>query len=238
MKNFYEWLLSLNETVTFEISDLEEERMELDLHSLCRKLFYKIEEKFPKEFKEARTKAGKFQEDIITADGDYYGYGKEIINVYTGLFPEESRLKILKAVLYFLPEFGIHPNGEMKKDTSNIMKGIEVYRMPVKVKKNENPAQQLNMSNRNARQLFKMLKIDLEDENLLGSISVAELNMKLNQVTDFDINMAIIPTVQDQGRSGSVDVGLTEDQIKGYLKNLEEMVAWAFKNNYDTISFG
>ena len=231
MKKFTEWLSNLNESVTFKVDNIEPNQIKEDLHSLSWKLAFQIRKMFIKEFEQTFESSKLDAYELITPDGDYYGPDrKEEINYYAGFFPEESRKKILDAILYLLPEFNIKLNGTVKEDQSKTYKKI-MYRIPVITIPNKNPAPELNMASGNARELLNMLNIN---GDLCGSISVHELNMKLNGLTDFHKNMAM---TAPQVKSNFISYGLRIEQIERYISILEQMVQWALKNNYDTISY-
>jgi hypothetical protein len=227
MKRFTEWLDDLTESVTFQISDIQSDQKNEDLHSLSWKLASRVRKMFPEEFESIKL---DFY-DLITPDGDYYGPNRtEEINYYAGFFPEESRKKILDAILYLLSEFNIKLNGSVRKDDSRVYKKT-VYRIPVMHVPNKNPAPELNIANGNARELLNMLNIH---GDLCGNISVQELNMKLSTITDFHKNMT---TRAPEIKSNFVSHGLSVNQLERYIDTLEKMIQWALKNNYDTISY-
>jgi hypothetical protein len=228
MKRFTEWLLDLNESVTFQVADIKDSQRSEDLHSLCWKLSSKVMHMFREEF--AAISNVDFY-DLITPDGSYYGDGKEEINFYAGYFPEDSRLKILEAIKYLLPEFGIKLNGQIRQDKS-AMRNVLVYRIPVVTIPNKDPAPELNVANANAVEILKMLNIN--DGDLCGSISVSDLNMKLGMLTDFHKGMAL--RAAERG-SNYVSFGISSGQLDRYIEVLEKMVRWALDNHYDTISY-
>ena len=227
MITFKEWLNNLNESVTFQVADIQSDQKNEELHSLSWKLASRVRKMFPKEFESLKL---DFY-DLITPDGDYYGSNRtEEINYYAGFFSEESRKKILDAILYLLPEFNIKLNGPVRKDESRVYKKT-VYRIPVMHVPNKNPAPELNIANGNARELLNMLNIH---GDLCGSISIQELNMKLSTITDFHKNMT---TRSPEIKSNFISHGLSINQLERYIDVLEKMMQWAIKNNYDTISY-
>jgi len=228
MKKFYEWFL--NESVTFQVSDISSDQQTEDCHGLCWKLASKVRQMFLDDFSVAFESSRIDFYDLITPDGDYYSNGSEEINFYAGYFPEGSRKKILDAIVYLLPEFNMKLNGTVRSDTSS-MRNIMVYRIPVISSNNSDPAPELNVSNANAVEILNMLNIG---GDLCGSISVRELNMKLSTITDFHKGMSLRST--EKG-SNFVSYGLDMKQLERYVDSLEKMVAWALKNNYDTISY-
>lgn len=226
MKKFLEWLSDLNESVTFQVSDINSDQKNEDITTLSAKLAEKAKKMFNDEF--SATNLPFFE--LITFDGDYFSNGKEEINFYAGFFPEESRKKILDAILYLLPEFNMKLNGVVKSGRSGAYNTL-VYRIPVVVSNNINPAPELNVANANAREILNMLNIH---GDLCGSISVNELSMKLSSLTDFHKDMSL--RAPERG-SNYISYGLDKNQLERYINTLEKMVAWALKNNYDTISY-
>lgn len=224
MKNFYEWLL--NESVTFQIADISSDRKDVDITTLSANLAEKVKKMFLDAFSFTRL---PFYE-IITYDGDYFSDGKEEINFYAGFFPEVYHQKILDAILYLLPEFNMKQNGPVRSDTSRIHNKL-VYRIPVVVRNNTNPAPELNVANANAREILNMLNIG---GDLCGTINVRDLSMKLASLTDFHKDMSLRAT--EKG-SNYISYGLDKHQLNRYIDILEKMVDWALKNNYDTISY-
>lgn len=228
MKKFTEWLL--NESVTFQVADISSDQQNEDFHSLCWKLASKVRQMFPDDFSVAFESSKIDSHDLITPDGSYYSGGNEEINFYAGYFPEGSRKKILDAILYLLPEFNMKLNGIVKSDVSSVHNSV-VYRIPIISSNNTDPAPELNVANANAREILNMLNIG---GDLCGSISVNELNMKLGTITDFHKGMSLRATEKS---SNFVSYGLDMKQLERYIDVLEKMVAWALKNDYDTISY-
>jgi hypothetical protein len=224
MKTFMEWL---NESVTFQVADISSNQRTEDLTTLSAKLGEKTRKMFDSEF----SSTGMSFYDLITYDGDYFSNGKEEINFYAGFFPVESRKKILDAILYLLPECSMKQAGRVREDVSRTFNTL-VYRIPVLVSPNIDPAPELNVANANAVEILKMLNIN--DVDLCGSISVRDLNMKLGMLTDFHKGMSLRAT--EKG-SNYVSYGLDMKQLERYIDTLEKMAAWALKNNYDTISY-
>ena len=224
MKTFLEWLL--NESVTFQVADISSDQRNEDLTTLSARLAEKTKKMFSNEF--SVTKMPFYE--LITFDGDYFSTGREELNFYAGFFPEESRKKILDAILYLLSEFNMKLNGVVRMDQSRAYNTL-VYRIPVISSNNTDPAPELNVANTNAREILNMLNIG---GDLCGSISVHELNMKLSTITDFHKGMSLRAT--EKG-SNFVSYGLDMNQLERYIDVLEKMVGWALKNNYDTISY-
>ena len=224
MKTFLEWLL--NESVTFQVADISSDQRNEDLTTLSARLAEKTKKMFSNEF--SVTKMPFYE--LITFDGDYFSTGREELNFYAGFFPEESRKKILDAILYLLSEFNMKLNGVVRMDQSRAYNTL-VYRIPVISSNNTDPAPELNVANTNAREILNMLNIG---GDLCGSISVHELNMKLSTITDFHKGMSLRAT--EKG-SNFVSYGLDMKQLERYIDVLEKMVQWALKNNYDTISY-
>lgn len=230
MKTFNEWLSNLNETVTFRVSNIDKSQVKKDLHFLTSDLALEMSESFPQEFSYATQQSGQYYGDLITPDGDYYSEGKEEINFYSGFFPEESRKKMLQAILYMLPEHRMKLNGSVREDNSRLNQ-VSVYRIPVAVGAQKNPAPELNVASQNAREILKMLNIH---GDLCGDIDVRELNMKLNMITDFHKRMTDRAPEIDHN---FINFGLSIDQIERYIQTLQSIVDWALHNNYDTISY-
>jgi len=233
MKKFNEWLKALNESITFSIADTSDDQQDIDLPAAVGNLARRVKEMFSGTFDATNTTAAILPQvdEVITYDGDYWSNGREEINFYAGFIPEVSRKKILDAILYLLNEFNMTQNGPVRSDISRIYKNVMVYRIPVIVRNNADPAPELNVSSGNAEELFKLLGIKIEG---WGSINVADLNIRLNQLTDFDKQMAL--RADDIGER-SVSFGLTESQLERYLQSLEKMVAWAMKHGYDIIHY-
>jgi hypothetical protein len=233
MKKFNEWLESLNETVSFQVSGIDKSQEDADLHFLCYHLKDKIYSMFSKEFEAAGF--DKYNSDLIEPDGDFYGEErKEEINFYSGMIPEEYRDKMLKALLYLLPEFRMKQNGPVRKDVSRLKK-VEVHRIPVSVTPVDDPAPQINIADANAAEIFKLLGMRKEG---WGEINVADLNIRLAKITDFEKQMALrADQSADQSFGRMVSFGLTEERLEHYLQMLEKMAAWALKHGYDTISY-
>jgi hypothetical protein len=228
MKTFNEWLLDLNESITFQVADIKDDQKLEDLHSLCWKLSFKVYDMFKNDFQIVFKSSQISPYDLITPDGDYYSSGKEVINFYGGYFGESAG-KILDAIKYLLLEFNMKLSGTVKQEMST--RNVMVYRIPVVVVANSNPAPELNVANENAREILNMLNIS---GDLCGSIDVRELNMKLSTITDFHKGMMVrAPEVG----SNFIHFGLGEHQIERYVKVLQSIVDWALKNNYDTISY-
>lgn len=235
MKKFNEWLKVLNESITLRI-DTSDDQQDIDLPSAVSNLARRLKTMFSSIFDATNTTAATLPqvEEVITYDGDYWSNGREEINFYAGFVPEVSRKKILDAILYLLTEFNMALNGTVRSDISRLYKNknIMVYRIPVVVRNNVDPAPELNIGTGNAGELFKLLGIKIAG---WGNINVADLNIRLNQLTDFDKQMAL--RADDRGER-FVSFGLTEDQLERYLQGLEKMVAWAMKHGYDTIHYG
>jgi hypothetical protein len=233
MKKFNEWLKALNESITFKIADTSDDQQDIDLPEAIFNLNLRVKKMFSGTFDATNTTAATLPQvdQVITYDGDYFSNGREEINFYAGFVPELSRKKILDAILYLLNEFNMKQNGPIRSDISRLYKNIMVYRIPVIVQNNKDPAPELNVGSGNAKELFKLLGIKMEG---WGSINVADLNIRLNQLTDFEKQMAL--RADDIGK-GFVSFGLTERQLEMYLERLEKMVVWAMKHGYDTISY-
>lgn len=231
MKRFNEWLKNLNESITFKIADLSEDQEDVNFPDLTVKLAKKTKEMFPDLFSDT----GKSFYDIVTYDGNYFTNGTEEINFYAGFFPESQRKKVLDAILYLLREFNMKQSGPVRSDFSRMHENIITYRIPVISQNNTNPAPEINIASANAAELLKLLGID--SRYGYGSISVADLNIKLNQLTDMDFEKQMALRAVDKGRN-FISFGLTESQLERYLKVLKSMVDWALKNNYDTIHYG
>lgn len=164
------------------------------------------------------------------------GYNTEakegILNFYPQGMPDQAIPKILKAIKYYLGEFGA-TFGEFKEDLSNLFRGEKVYRIPVRIQRqNTNKPPQINMANKVARIIFNQILNYPSDTH---TIQVNDLLFKLSMANDFNIKQATKEPIQQTGKVKVLEGEIDEERIRRHLQGLHELSQWAIQNHYDTL---
>lgn len=234
MRNFLEWV-ELNEGMSVMVADYNYSDDIKSIEDVCYKLMTKLI--FP------MINSGKLKtstphiHDIITPDGDYYSSGSEVINFYTHDFDEQSINAIMSGIKYYLDEMHIK-YGQFKKERSG-MHNSEVFRIPVlSLKKTNNNAPSLDLSNTNAILIFRELLGYPGEHSFI--INAKELYNKILSLTDDQIKIHVRDMYSSQ-RPGSalhISYGLSFGDIKLRLEEIKKIALWAINNEFDTISVG
>lgn len=241
--SYIESVIVVSESITFSVADAENPPLDvLDTIHVLNRYLYKFLQKnlTPEQMEEYQNKRVI---DILSPDG-FDAFEKEgIINFYTQGIPDEFKDKIITMLKYYIGESNAEVSGEVKKDVSRLYNS-EVYRIPIKVHDfpEEKVAPELNLSNGNARVLICDILNYPSDMMDGGSVSIAELMMKVGMIKDNDyiINKNVRPEKVSGGNGSAtfIDSGLSKEQIKRYLDHLEKLTEWGQKNHYSTISWG
>ena len=231
MKTFKEYVL-LQESVTFSVEGFQPSSVKS-----LEELGWAIEKQLSTTFG-SKYQLNKHPLIRFTPDGSYYSnhnITQGIMSFYAGDLDEQTTIKCLKGIEYYLKEHGASLISPIKKEVSNMF-DMPVFRFQIKLNvKNESIPPELNIANRNAEILLKnILGIAKNNEIQIGSISARELLMKLSMVTDFTKEMSALSSSSDKNWH---DNGLSLEQIEKYIKTLENMSQWAIKNGYDEITW-
>lgn len=223
---FKEWL---NESVTVQVADYNEEQPPKDIADLGYVMKNKLHRAIP-EFNKG-TNPERF-----TIDGFDVSAQQGIMNFYSAGIPDEAIPKILKAIKYFLGEFGVK-FGEFKEDKSKLFTGEKVYRIPVQITQHpKNPPPEVNMANATAQLIFNKL---LNLPSSQTTINARDLLFRLSTLTDFNLQNAVQkPSMSQQpGKAQFIDFGIDESRIRKHIEGLRQLAQWCVDNHYDTLEF-
>jgi hypothetical protein len=244
MKSFQEWLVSINESVTFTVAGHDYSNQIKDLNDLGNFLSRKIiVPHMSKLSEEDLKKAQQIYPDSISPDFStwQWGEGEEVLNFYTAGF-ETMLPKMLDAIKYFLDDLGIQ-YGQMRTEKSGVHNS-DVIRIPIlNMKKLKDPAPEVNMSNRNARIIVHDLLQFPDPNEDEYKLPVADLLIRINNVQDYLIDIHTVEPYsvskknqEEELKSTIFNGGLSFEQIKRHLDSLEKLALWAKTNGYDQIN--
>ena len=232
MRNFLEWV-ELNEGMSVMVADYNYSDDIKSIEDICNILMKNLV--YPMLSSGKLKTSAPHVHDTITPDGDYYSSGNEVINFYTFDFDEESINAIMSGIKYYLD--GMHIKyGQFKKEQSG-MHNSAVFRIPVlSLKKTNNAAPSLDLSNTNAILIFREL-LGYSGEHHF-SINARELYNKVLSLTDDQIKIHSRETYSSQrpGAALHVSYGLSFSDIKLRLEEIKKIALWAINNQFDTIS--
>ena len=234
MRNFLEWV-ELNEGMSVMVADYNYHDDVKSIEDVCNMLMKKLV--YPMLSSGKLKTSASHVHDTITPDGDYYSSGNEVINFYTFDFDEQTINAIMSGIKYYLDEMHVK-YGPFKKEQSG-MHNSEVFRIPVlSLKKTNNAAPSLDMSNTNAILIFRELLGYPGEHSFM--INARELYNKVSSLTDDQIKIHVrdVYTKQRPGGALSISYGLSFEDIKLRLKEIEKIALWAMNNQFDTISVG
>lgn len=231
MRNFLEWV-ELNEGMSVMVSNHDYSGDIKSIEDVCSMLMKKLI--FPMLNSGKLKTSTPHVHDIITPDGAYYDSGAEVINFYTHDIDEQSISAIMSGIKYYLDEMHIK-YGPFKKEKSG-MHNSEVFRIPVlSLKKTANNAPSLDLSNTNAILIFRELLGIPGDHSF--EISARDLHNKISSLTDDQIKIHTRDDYSSQRPGGamSMSFGLSFNDIKLRLTEINKIALWAINNDYDLI---
>ena len=223
---FSKWV-QLKESVTVQVANYDEKQPPKDISELGYTIKTQLYRTVP-EFSKSTNPEG------FTIDGGDVSAQQGVMNFYPAGIPDAAIPKILKAIKYFMGEYGVK-YGEFKEDKSGMFTGEKVYRIPVQITQQpQNAPPEVNMSNETAHVIFNSI-LNLPANQ--HSINASDLLFKLSQVNDFNIknNVQKPSTTQKPGQAKLVDFGIDESRIKRHLDALHQLAQWCVDNHYDTL---
>jgi len=242
MKSFQEWLVAINESVTFTVAGHDYSNQIKDLYDLGNFLSRKIiVPHMSKLSEEDLKKAQQIYPDSISPDLSTWQWGEEdgVLNFYTVGF-EAVLPKMLDAIKYFLDDLGIQ-YGQMRTEQSGAYNS-NVIRIPIlQIKKSKNAAPDVNMTNRNAQIIIRDLLQFPDPLEDIYKLPVADLLIRINNVQDYLINIHTVEPYsvskknQEELKSTIFHGGLSFEQIQRHLDSLEQLALWAKANGYHEI---
>jgi hypothetical protein len=229
--NFRTWI---NESVTFRVQDYRPKNPVSSIFDLSQKINALLMNIMGKGYETGHYRYW----DKLTIDGYDVDAKKGILNFYSGGMDDDLVKRCLKAIKYYLGDFGVRLSGEIRKDKSNLYK-MEVYRIPVEITDtDEDRAPEMNVTNKAANVIIQ--DIFQLPHSWSGSIPVESLLMKLSRFTSSDAKqLQTEPTLNYQGKSKPIVFtgGFDAGRIERYLSTLEQMAKWADKNKYYAIEW-
>jgi hypothetical protein len=234
MRNFLEWV-ELNEGMSVMVADYNYSSDIKNIEDVCHMLMKNLV--YPMLSSGKLKTSAPHVHDTIVPDGNYYASGTEVINFYTFDFDEQSINAIMSGIKYYLDEMHIK-YGPFKKEKSG-MHNSEVFRIPVlSLKKTNNNAPSLDLSNTNAILIFRELLGYHGEHSFM--INAKELYNKISSLTDDMIKIHVRDMYSSQRPSGalSISYGLSFDDIKLRLEEIKKIALWAINNKFDQISVG
>jgi hypothetical protein len=205
---------------------------------LKRKIINPLWEKLSPEEKDVVRKAGSMHHGILTPDGSYYNRDKkEILNLYTGGWPERFIKSLVEGVKYYLDELKIKYSSFIN-DKSKMFDGDSVVRIPIlSWKPTEDTPPSLNLANGNAMLIFgQLLKYKVEEGGFYN-IAPADLIVKIDNLEKDQLRIhARDQYSSTRGGSQTINGGLDENGIQKRLDAIRNIAQWAIKNHYDSIN--
>lgn len=216
------------ESVTVRVADYNEEQPPESISYLGYAIISKLRRAVP-EFNKGTNPEG------FTIDGLDVDATEGVMNFYPQGIPDQAIPKILKAIKYYLGEFGAK-FGEFKEDQSNMFKGEKVYRIRVQLtQKAHNKPPEINMANGAFDVVFhKVLNMP---SNFGGHISARDLLIKIDSTSDFTISIQKSSTTKEPGKAKFIEFGIDEERIRRHLDGLRQLAKWAIDNDYDSLEF-
>jgi hypothetical protein len=207
-----------------------------DILSLTYSIYRHITEIWQSFPKDVQDKNRMFLEP----DGNDYDKYTGTINFYSHNWPRQALKPTLVAIQQYFKDNDIE-YGDFKSDISRMTKK-EVIRIPIINSKNDyEKAPELNMANGNAYKLFSdILRIpEYGDDGL--SISIKELEFRLNELGDNqkelnqNLNSFTSPAHSEENHYFA---GTNMGQLGRYIVKLKEIIEWAKSKGYTQISVG
>lgn len=241
MKTFKEWM-NLTEGMSVMISGYNSNDNIKDFESIAEfikgkvinPLWYQLTE----EEKAAVRKGGSLHHGILAPDGSYYGRdGKEILNLYTGGWPDEQLNKMVKGVKYYLDEMKIKYSPFIT-DRSKMFDGDPVIRIPIlSWKPTQDAPPSLDMNNSNTHLIFSDVLGYKGEEGGYFNLSPADLVVKIDNIENGKLQIhARDPYVSKRNNGPEmIHGGIDSSGIERRLEVIKQIAQWAMKNHYDNI---
>jgi hypothetical protein len=236
MKSFREWA-ALQESMSVYVKGYDYRSDVNDLDDLARTLKYKLIEPIfekldPKTQQEIRN-MGSPMHHVISPDGSHYSDGKNVINFYTGGWPQAAIDTIVKGVNYYLKEMGVNKITS-KVEKSGMFKGSVVRFEIDGFTKAQNSPPLLNLSNQNAHVIFHDV-LGYEDNGSSFSIPVDDLLFKINSLSDDKAAIHAQEPYMQKSPNGATFYhgGLNASGLQDRLEQLRKIALWAKQNHYD-----
>ena len=170
-------------------------------------------------------------------DGGQAFEAKGTINWYVPRgVPAGAEKEIVKDVAHYIQKSGFADVINVRKETSKSTHG-PVYRIDIEVPEpSEESAPELQLSNRNAYEIFSNV-LDIGDHEY-HEISARDLLLKIDAYIDeIDIKAGTVDPRDEKSESGSriIDPGLSVQNIQDRLNTIKRMAEWAIDNGYSTL---
>lgn len=179
--------------------------------------------------------------EILAPDGSGAFNDMGIINFYIVGWPERLLGDAVEEIKKEIKKIGIQLGGVKGPEKSNSMKS-DVIRFQInKMDTDTNPPPQVSFSNMNFMKIMRDF-LGIKDIDYSGTMAIGDLVMRLNnakkRLGDFPVNTAhnvMRKTDQRGGMYGPTDLG--QDYYRNVIDLLENLIRYARKNNYTTISY-
>ena len=250
----------IHESMNVYVKDTNYDRMDLLPHlanHLLQKIVSPTINKLPDDQKNYFKRNGVGYYDMLVPDGNYYSgtdgnAAKGTLNLYTSGIISASLQNILKGIFEELRKLGVKW-GQIKKEKSGVYKNSEVIRIPIL----SNPSKysgppEVNLSNRNAFQIFKEI-LQFEDDDYTFTMNSQDLKERIESILNHDPEWMDKNTVdtkidkpevdpadtwKDEPPKGAtmINVGIDKEYIKQRLEQILEIANWAIQHGKKEIT--
>lgn len=239
MKTFKEWM-TIAEGMSVHVSGYSwtDDIHDFDglAYQIKRKVIETFWQKLTPDQQQAVRKSGSMNHGILTPDGSHYGREKaEIINFYTGGWPEDMVPQMVKGIKYYLDEMKVK-YGAFKQEKSGMFDS-GVIRIPILAWSTTKDAPpELSLNNGNANLIFGDL-LGYRGSDSSYEMSAADLYTKISNLDPDKLGIHARDPYSSKTAGGPqvFHGGLDSDGIERRLEVIKNIAKWAIEHHYDKI---